>query len=32
MIIVMSQTDNESVAAEKTAKFSEDIYSYFEEK
>jgi len=29
MIIVLSQTDNESIAAEKIAKFSGDIFNYF---
>ena len=29
MIIVLSQTNNEAVAAEKIAKFSEDIFEYF---
>ena len=29
IIIVLSQTDNEAIAAEKIAKFSEDIYNYF---
>lgn len=30
MIVVLSQTENEAIAAEKIAKFSEDVYNYFE--
>jgi beta-lactamase class A len=30
IIVVLSQTENESVAAEKIARFSEDIFNYFE--
>jgi len=30
IIVVLSKTDNESVAAEKIAEFSKDVFSYFE--